>query len=501
MGRSRPTRPTGTPGGGAGGPNHNDHEPRRQGCDPADLSPRRSRDTIRRMTATSLPRLVRSLSKKYGPKTAMTVHAKGECAEFSWCDLWTGAAGVAADLVRKGLPDEATVVIAAPLSAGVVAAEVGVMTARGVACPLDPAMDDAGAEAVLAQAMPWAVFATEEQRKRIGRLCERLSGRCQFFPIPEVHPGRTAQPTLDPAVEARIESTGPGGHAVSIPAGDGGAPHRLVDFLHRTLTGTTAALASALGATEEDIWLAPGRTTTPLDRVAGLYAGLASGGQVALVASTEGPLPDPLEPFWVVRPTIAVLPPGEVAAVAARVRGEARSLTGLGGWLARVALRLDGVLEPGESPLLPRPWWREAARAGRTRLADILGGRLRVVLTGPGGPDPEAARVIGVTGAAMCATHGPPEAAGLVTFQRPGESVPPGSVGRPLDGVRVRVSDEGEVLVQGDNVMLSHRMVRPDQNPLFRDGWLRTGESGTVDAEGWVRLDPGPRKDRPTRTG
>ncbi len=439
------------------------------------------------MNATSLPRLVRSLSKKYGPKTAMTVHAKGDCAEFSWCDLWTGAAAAAADLVREGLPDEGTVVIAAPLSAGVVAAEVGVMAARGVACPLDPATDDAGVEAVLTQAMPWAVFTTDEQRERIERLRERLPGPCRSFSIPEVRPGQATQPALDPAVEARLEATGPGGHALSIPAGDGGAPHRLVDFLHRTLTGTTAALASALGATEEDVWLAPGHATTPFGRVAGLYTGLVSGGQVALVTSTEGPSQDPLQPFWVVRPTVAVLPAADVALLATRVRQASRALAGFGGWLARVALRLDGIVEPGESPLPPRPWWREAARAGRARLADILGGRVRVVLSGMGEPDADAMRVVEAVGAAACAAHGPSEVAGLLTVRRPGESVPPGAVGRPLDGVGVRVSDEGEILVEGHNVMLSHRMVRPDQNPLFVNGWLRTGEFGTVDADGWVR--------------
>lgn len=447
------------------------------------------------MTATSLPRLVRSLSKRYGPKTALTVHEKGERAEVSWCDLWTAAARVAGDLVREGLPHEATVVIAAPLSAGVVAAEVGVMTAGGVACPLDPATDEAGAEAVFEQAAPCAVFTTEGDRGRMERLCGRASYRCRFFPIPEVALGHTSQPALDPGVEVRFEATGPGGHAISIPAGEGDAPHRLVDFLHRTLTGTAMALASALGATEEDVWLAASLATTPLGRVAGLYAGLASGGQVALVVGASSP--DPLGPFWVVHPTVAVLSPGEVAAFAVRAREEARALTGLGGWLGRIALRQAGILEPGESPLPSRPWWREAARVGRARLADILGSRLRVMLVGPGEPDPGAARVIEAAGATVCVAHGPPEAAGLVTVRRPGEPVPPGSLGRPLDGVRVRVAEDGEFLVQGDNVMLSHRMVRPDQNPMFRDGWLRTGARGTVDAEGWVWLDPDFVRDRP----
>ncbi len=447
------------------------------------------------MTATSLPRLVRSLSRKYGPKTALTVHGKGDRVEVSWCDLWTAAARVAGDLVREGLPREATVVIAAPLSGEVVAAEVGVMTAGGVACPLDPAMDEAGAKAVLEQAAPWAVFTTEGDRGRMERLCGQAFHRCRFFPLPDVALGHTTQPVLDPGVEARIEATGPGGNATSIPAGEGDAPHRLVDFLHRTLTGTATALASALGATEEDVWLAPSRATTPLGRVAGLYAGLASGGQVALVVGSSSS--DPLEPFWVVRPTLAVLSPGEVAALAERAREEARALAGLGGWLGRLALRWAGVLEPGESPLPSRTWWREAARAGRARLANILGGRLRVVLVGPGEPDPGAARVIEATGAMACVANGPPEAAGLVTVQRPGEPVPPGALGRPLDGVRVRVAEDGEVLVQGDNVMLSHRMVRPDQNPMFREGWLRTGARGRVDAEGWVWPDPDPGRDRP----
>ncbi len=450
------------------------------------------------MTATSVPRLVRSWSRRYGPKTVLALHEGTGCVEFSWLDLWAEASRVAVDLVSAGLPDEGSVVIASPLSPASIMAEVGVMAARGVACPIDPSWDDDAMAKVLEQAAPWAVMVAEDQRERIERHGQRAPAPFRLLPLPAPRPGHATHQNPVPEVEARMESTGPGGHAVSLRAGEGDKPNRLVDFLHRTLTETAGAVAAAVGASEEDTWLIGGEPTSPFLRVAGLYAALVSGGQVAIVRRPDQA--DPLEPFWVARPTVAVLTGQEATALAARVREEARSLAGFWGWLVRVALRLEGILEPGDSLLPNRPWWREAARMGRARLSELLGGRLRVVLTGQGAPGPESARVFCATGSALCRAFGPPEAAGVITLERPGEALSGDTVGRPLDGVEVRAADDGEIWVRGHPVMLSYRMVRPDQNPLFVDGWMRTGLRGFVEATGLVRLagegrdggEPGP---------
>ena len=80
----------------------------------------------------------------------------------------------------------------------------------------------------------------------------------------------------------------------------------------------------------------------------------------------------------------------------------------------------------------------------------------------------------------------------------PAGPVKPGSVGPPLPGVAVRILDEagrelprgqvGEVAVHGPNVMLGY-LNRPEETAqVLRDGWLRTGDLGYVDEDGYVFL-------------
>jgi len=62
----------------------------------------------------------------------------------------------------------------------------------------------------------------------------------------------------------------------------------------------------------------------------------------------------------------------------------------------------------------------------------------------------------------------------------------PGTVGRPLEGVEVRIGEEGEILVRGTT--LAEGYVASSEPFLSSDGWLRTGDLGRIDADGdlWV---------------
>lgn len=57
-----------------------------------------------------------------------------------------------------------------------------------------------------------------------------------------------------------------------------------------------------------------------------------------------------------------------------------------------------------------------------------------------------------------------------------------GTVGRPLEGVELRVADDGEVLLRTPSVMRGYRGVQ--ESPVDGDGWLHTGDIGTLDAAG-----------------
>ncbi len=68
----------------------------------------------------------------------------------------------------------------------------------------------------------------------------------------------------------------------------------------------------------------------------------------------------------------------------------------------------------------------------------------------------------------------------------------PGSVGRALPGVQLRVEappgEPGEVLVRGPSVFAGYRNRAETNATAFRDGWFRTGDIGTLDPDGTLRL-------------
>jgi acyl-CoA synthetase (AMP-forming)/AMP-acid ligase II len=87
--------------------------------------------------------------------------------------------------------------------------------------------------------------------------------------------------------------------------------------------------------------------------------------------------------------------------------------------------------------------------------------------------------------------------AGNVTLSRPGDSFEDvaTTAGLPCDGVEVRIADDGEVLVRGYNVMQGYfDDPAGTAEAIDADGWLHTGDMGTLDAAGRLRID-GRKKD------
>jgi long-chain acyl-CoA synthetase len=85
--------------------------------------------------------------------------------------------------------------------------------------------------------------------------------------------------------------------------------------------------------------------------------------------------------------------------------------------------------------------------------------------------------------------YGLTETSAVVSVNLPQENKP-GTVGKPLPGVQVRIAGEdGEVQVLGPGVMKGYYN-RPgeDAASFTADGWFRTGDLGTLDAEGYLRI-------------
>ena len=81
--------------------------------------------------------------------------------------------------------------------------------------------------------------------------------------------------------------------------------------------------------------------------------------------------------------------------------------------------------------------------------------------------------------------YGLTETAPIVTLNHPFHTSQ-GSVGKPIGGVKVKIAEDGEILVRGANVTSGYFNGTPEDNASFEDGWFHTGDIGSVDEEGKV---------------
>jgi long-chain acyl-CoA synthetase len=112
------------------------------------------------------------------------------------------------------------------------------------------------------------------------------------------------------------------------------------------------------------------------------------------------------------------------------------------------------------------------------RLRRMLGGRLRTVIVGGAALHPPLAHFFRGTGIDVLEGYGLTETCAQTTVSRPG-AVVVGSVGTPLPGCRVRIGDDGRILVAGPHVFAGYEGEPP------REGeWFDTGDLGRLDADG-----------------
>ncbi|MCT9821447.1 long-chain fatty acid--CoA ligase [Microbacterium sp. W1N] len=116
------------------------------------------------------------------------------------------------------------------------------------------------------------------------------------------------------------------------------------------------------------------------------------------------------------------------------------------------------------------------------RLRAIMGGRVDYVLSGGARLDPELSLFFRGIGVPVIEGYGLTETTAPLTGNLPGR-IRSGTVGPPLPGSTVRISDDGEVLARGIGVFGGYRDPQHDAD-AFVDGFFRTGDLGRLDDEG-----------------
>jgi long-chain acyl-CoA synthetase len=116
-----------------------------------------------------------------------------------------------------------------------------------------------------------------------------------------------------------------------------------------------------------------------------------------------------------------------------------------------------------------------------------FGGRLKAMVSGGAPLNSEIGSFFLALGVTLLQGYGQTEAGPVISCNSPSR-IKIDAVGPPLDGVRVRVADDGEILVAGDNVMKGYWNDPQATTRTLVDGWLHTGDVGLIDEDGYIRI-------------
>ncbi|MDX2087375.1 MAG: AMP-binding protein [Kofleriaceae bacterium] len=118
-----------------------------------------------------------------------------------------------------------------------------------------------------------------------------------------------------------------------------------------------------------------------------------------------------------------------------------------------------------------------------------LGGRMRLLISGGSALPPDTLKSFRGLGFNLYEGYGMTESSPVLTVTRPGDKVIPGSVGRALPGIDVKIDSPdangvGEVIAKGPNVMSGYFENAEATAATLKNGWLHTGDLGRIDEDG-----------------
>ena len=134
-----------------------------------------------------------------------------------------------------------------------------------------------------------------------------------------------------------------------------------------------------------------------------------------------------------------------------------------------------------------------ADRLVLSKVRRLFGGGLRVVLTGAAPIARDVLDFFDACGVLVLEGYGLTETCAAATLNTPG-AVRFGSVGAPLAGVTLSIAGDGEVLIRGDNVFAGYYADDEATGEALTGGWLRTGDLGSLDGDGYLTIT-GRKKD------
>ena len=267
-------------------------------------------------------------------------------------------------------------------------------------------------------------------------------------------------------------------------SGTGGAPRGVQQhhgaILHN-VEGCTDIISTDFGW-DDEVFLSFLPASHAYEHTGGQMFPIALGAQIYYAESLEKLAANIEE----VQPTIMVVVPRLFELLRTRIMKSIEGQGGLAGYLLERALKIGADKYHGRLKPWDRPMDALLSLTLRKKVRAKVGGRQKAWVSGGAPLNPEVGIFFQSLGITFLQGYGQTEAAPVISCNRPSVGIRLDTVGPPVKGCEVRIADDGEIMVRGENVMHGYWRNPEETARVLRDGWLGTGDVGHFDAKGRI---------------
>ena len=394
--------------------------------------------------------LIEAAARDFGDRPAMTLRAGLRDQVWSYAQLWRATNTVAARLAEQGVKQGDRVLLYAPNSPQFVAALLGVMLRGAIPVPLD-------------------LSSTQGFIDKVAQDTEAVAL------IGDLKPGLTALPQYSFAEllqESGAQYSGPRPQPddtaeIIYTSGTTGNPKGVV-LTHANIVASALSATVMVPPSADWRLLSLLPLTHMFEQTVGLFGPLMHGAVIHYgISRQSAAIRKAMQRY---RINVMIVVPQLMS----------HMLQGIQREIQRNGREQAWVRAHGVAPHLPMRLRRLLFREIHAR----LGGALEFFLCGGAYLPPDTERIWERMGVKVIQGYGATECAPLIACNTP-QARQPGSVGQPAAGVEVRIAQDGEIQVHGQNVFSGYwRNQTASQGVFSADGWYCTGDLGEFDSAG-----------------
>ncbi|HOJ29163.1 MAG TPA: long-chain fatty acid--CoA ligase [Spirochaetota bacterium] len=459
------------------------------------------------MEEKTINQVFENRAKKYGPRIAIEKKLKGRWESASWEDYYKRAAYVGLALHDMGLKKGDRVSLLSENRLEWLYTDMGVLGAGGCIVPIYPTLIDEEVEYIVSHSESKFMVVENNLQLQKGLYTAKRYPGLQKIIVIDMN-GVGANPLVMSFAELlekgkKLYDANPGKFK---ELADAVTPDDLATIVYTS--GTTGvpkgamithknimAVVMALHKIEPHYAYDTDQTVPflPLSHVFERIAGHFYGMYVGITASYAESLDTILQDIQEKRPTVVLAVPRVLEKVYQRIISQVQEQSPFKQkvfyWGQKVGNKISTLREQKKKPgLLLKLKYKIAYAIIFKKLQNALGGRVRW-MTASGAPTAReiilffnSAGIMVIEGYGMTECCAPATMSNIADYRI-------GTVGRPLPGVDIKIADDGEILIKGDNVFKGYwKMPEETKESFTPDGYFMSGDIGVFDDAGFLMI-------------